>query len=108
MPYVLEWNSEACQERFRKMANAFGLDTQGLSDEECVTKVVAAVRDLEKRLEVPMHLKELNVKESDFEVMAEKALQDPCTSGNPRKVTKEDIIALFKKGILKEGVNKIC
>lgn len=97
LPYVLEWNSEACQERFRKMANAFGLDTQGLSDEECVTKVVAAVRDLEKRLRVPMHLKELNVKESDFEVMAEKALQDPCTSGNPRKVTKEDIIALFKK-----------
>ena len=97
LPYVLEWNGKACPERFRKMAEAFGLNVKEREDEECVDLVVKAVRELETRLGVPQHLKELNVKKEDFDLLAEKALQDPCTGGNPRNVTKEDIIALFEK-----------
>ena len=97
LPYVLEWNGKACPERFRKMAEAFGLNVKDREDEECVDLVVKAVRDLETRLGVPQHLKELNVQKEDFDLLAEKALQDPCTGGNPRNVTKEDIIALFEK-----------
>lgn len=97
LPYVLEWNGKACPERFRKMAEAFGLNVKDREDEECVDLVVKAVRELETRLGVPQHLKELNVQKEDFDLLAEKALQDPCTSGNPRNVTKEDIIALFEK-----------
>ena len=97
LPYVLEWNGEVCPERFRKMAEAFGLKVKDREDEECVDLVVKAVRELETRLGVPMHLKELKVKKEDFDLLAEKALQDPCTGGNPRNVTKEDIIALFEK-----------
>ena len=97
LPYVLEWNGKVCPERFRKMAEAFGLKVKDREDEECVDLVVKAVRELETRLGVPMHLKELKVKKEDFDLLAEKALQDPCTGGNPRNVTKEDIIALFEK-----------
>ena len=50
-----------------------------------------------------MHLKDLQVKKEDFDLLAEKALQDPCTGGNPRNVTKEDIIALFEKAYQKES-----
>ena len=97
LPYVLEWNGKACPERFRKMAEAFGLNVKDREDKECVDLVVKAVRELETRLGVPQHLKELNVQKEDFDLLAEKALQDPCTGGNPRNVTKEDIIALFEK-----------
>ena len=97
LPYVIEWNGKACPERFRKMAEAFGLNVKDREDEECVDLVVKAVRELETRLGVPQHLKELNVQKEDFDLLAEKALQDPCTGGNPRNVTKEDIIALFEK-----------
>ena len=97
LPYVIEWNGKACPERFRKMAEAFGLNVKDREDEECVDLVVKAVRELETRLGVLQHLKELNVQKEDFDLLAEKALQDPCTGGNPRNVTKEDIIALFEK-----------
>ena len=97
LPYVLEWNGEVVKGRFRKMAQAFDLDTTGKSDEECVSMVVKAVRDLETKLGVPQHLRELNVKKEDFDILAEKALIDPCTGGNPREVTKEDFINLFEK-----------
>ena len=97
LPYVLEWNGEVVASRFRDMAKAFGLHVDERSDEVCVSLVVNAVRELETRLGVPQHLNELGVKKEDFEVMAEKALQDPCTGGNPREVTKEDIIMLMER-----------
>lgn len=97
LPYVLEWNGVVCPERYRDMGKAFGLNMDNLSDMECVSKVVSAVRELETKLGVPQHLSELNVRKEDFEVLASKALKDPCTGGNPREVKLEDIIELLEK-----------
>ena len=97
LPYVLEWNGVVCPERYRDMGKAFGLNMDNLSDMECVGKVVSAVRELETKLGVPQHLSELNVRKEDFEVLASKALKDPCTGGNPREVTLEDIMDLLEK-----------
>lgn len=97
LPYVLEWNGVVCPERYRDMGLAFGLNMDNLSDMECVGKVVSAVRELETKLGVPQHLSELNVRKEDFEVLASKALKDPCTGGNPREVTLEDIMELLEK-----------
>ena len=47
-----------------------------------------------------MHLSEIDgkkIEKEDFDLMAEKALIDPCTGGNPREVTKEDILNLFNE-----------
>lgn len=97
LPYVLEWNGVVCPERYRDMGKAFGLNMDNLSDMECVSKVVSAVRELETKLGVPQHLSELNVRKEDFEVLASKALKDPCTGGNPREVKLEDIMELLEK-----------
>ena len=97
LPYVLEWNGVVCPERYRDMGLAFGLNMDNLSDMECVGKVVSAVRELETKLGVPQHLSELNVRKEDFEVLASKALKDPCTGGNPREVKLEDIMELLER-----------
>lgn len=97
LPYILEWNGEVCPTRFKDMGEAFGLAMEGLSDEEAVTKVVEAVRDLSKRLQIPQHIRDIGGKEEDIPILAEKAFVDPCTGGNPREVTKEDFEELFHK-----------
>ena len=97
LPYILEWNGAVCPERFRIMGErCFDLDTKNATDEEAVAMVVKAVRDLETRLGVPQHMSEVGAKEEDFAVLAHKAYVDPCTGGNPREVTEEAIIELFK------------
>lgn len=96
LPYVLKWNGEVAKDRYREMAKVFELDVNGKTDEECVDIVVQAIRDLETKLGVPQHLSEVGVKKEDFDVLAEKAFKDPCTGGNPREVTKEDIISLLE------------
>lgn len=97
LPYVLEWNGKVCPERYRDMGEAFGLDMKNLSDEEAVTKVVDAVRSLALRLNIPQRIREIGGKEKDINLLAEKALADPCTGGNPRDVSLEDLKELFKK-----------
>ncbi|HPZ23907.1 MAG TPA: iron-containing alcohol dehydrogenase, partial [Bacilli bacterium] len=98
LPYVLAWNGEYSPERFRIIASdGFDIDTTNLSDSECVDAVVSHVRELEDTLKVPQHLSQVGAKKEDFNILAEKAINDPCTGGNPRPVTKEDIISLFNQ-----------
>ena len=95
LPYVMEWNGKVCPDRFRDMGEAFGLDMQGLNNEQVVKKVVEAIRNLAIRLNIPQHISEVGGKEKDIPLLAQKALEDPCTGGNPRNVSLEDLKDLF-------------
>lgn len=95
LPYVMEWNGKVCPDRFRDMGEAFGLDMQGLNDKQVVKKVVEAIRNLAIRLNIPQHISEVGGKEKDIPLLAQKALEDPCTGGNPRNVSLEDLKDLF-------------
>jgi lactaldehyde reductase len=99
LPYVLEFNGQACPDRFRDMGRAFGLEMDGTTDEEAVQKVVEAVRSLAIRLNIPQHIRNVGGKEKDIILLARKAFEDPCTPGNPRKVSVTDLEELFKKAM---------
>ena len=47
------------------------------------------------RLNIPQHISEVGGKEKDIPLLAQKALEDPCTGGNPRNVSLEDLKDLF-------------
>lgn len=97
LPYILEYNGEVCPDRFRDMGKEFGLKMEGLSDKEAVTCVVDAIRALAIRLNIPQHISEIGGKEEDIPTLAQKALEDPCTGGNPRETTYEDFVELYRK-----------
>lgn len=97
LPYILEYNGEVCPDRFRDMGEAFGLDMSNLSDKEAVEKVASAVRELAIRLNIPQHIKDVGGKEEDIPMLAKKALEDPCTGGNPRDMDLDEFEKLFKK-----------
>ena len=67
--------------------------------EEANAKAIEAIMKLSERVGIPKGLKELGVKEEDFKVMAENALKDVCAGTNPREVTLEDTIALYKEAL---------
>jgi len=96
LPYILEFNGVVCPKRFYEMGRAMKLDMENVSDEEAIKKVADAVRTLAVRLDIPQHISELGAKMEDLEMLAQKAIEDPCTPGNPRDVTIKDIIELYK------------
>lgn len=97
LPHVLKFNGKVCPELFRNMGNAFGLDMKDTTDEEAVDKVVAAVKELSIKLHIPQTLKEIGIPKEMLPTLADQALNDVCTGGNPREVTKEDILSLYKE-----------
>ena len=42
-------------------------------------------------------LSDLGISEQDIPALAEQAINDVCTPGNPRPVSKQDIIDLYHK-----------
>lgn len=96
LPTVMEFNAEATGEKYREIARVFGVKgVDDMSQEEYRKAAVDAVRKLGEDVGIEMSLKDI-VKEEDIPQLAEDAYNDACRPGNPREVTKEDIIALFK------------
>lgn len=97
LPGLMEFNMPYCLDKFPKVAEAMGVDISGMTKEEASQAACDAVKKLAVEVGIPQHLNELGITEKDIPALAEQALADVCTPGNPREVTLEDIIELYKK-----------
>ena len=68
-----------------------------MTKEQAADAAVKAVRELSLKVGIPQHLSELGIKETDLPKLAASAIKDVCTPGNPREVTEEIILELYKK-----------
>ena len=97
LPFVMEYNKEAAKAKYRTIAEAIGVDTSSMSDDEAADAAVKAVKDLAIRVRIPQHLSEIGVPESGLPTLAQAAFNDVCTPGNPRQTNVEEILAIYKK-----------
>jgi alcohol dehydrogenase len=96
LPVVEEFNAPVCGDKFKNIAEALGVNTSGMTSEKANKEAINAIKKLSADVGIPAGLKELGVKESDFQLMAKNALLDVCAGGNPKPVSLEDTIAIFK------------
>nr|WP_295970828.1 iron-containing alcohol dehydrogenase [uncultured Bacillus sp.] len=94
LPYVMEFNMDACPEKFADIARALGVDTAGTTVEEAAKMAVAKVHEISRTVGIPS-LRESAFRVEDVEKLAEQALKDACTGANPKQVTKEDLVGIF-------------
>ncbi len=97
LPHVLRFNGKVCPDLFRNMGRAFDLNMDNLTDEEAIEKVVEEIFNLNRQLNIPPNLRSLNIPEDKLQTLAEQAINDACTPGNPREVTVEDILNIYKE-----------
>lgn len=98
LPYVMEYNAASdAAPKYRDIARAMGVDTDGMSVEEGVAAAVKAVRDLSLSIGIPQQLHEIGVKEADIPALSVAAFNDVCTGGNPRDTSVAEIEALYRK-----------
>ena len=97
LPHVLRFNGEICPELFENMGRAIGLNMEGVTGMDAVEKVVEAVRSLAVSVGIPQTLKEIDIPYEALPKLAHQALHDVCTAGNPRNVTEEDILKIYKE-----------
>lgn len=97
LPVVMEFNAPAAMQKYVTIAKAMNAYDELMSAEEAAQAAVAAVRQLSVRVGIPQHLAELGIKEEDLPRLAKAAAADVCTPGNPREVTEQDLLELYKK-----------
>lgn len=97
LPTIMEWNMPACLDKYPAIAEAMGVNISGMTREEAAQAACDAVKALAIKVGIPQHLSELGIAEKDIQALSEQAIADVCTPGNPRDVTIEDIVTLYKK-----------
>ena len=96
LPTVMEFNASAAIDKYVIISKAMDVYHSDKSKEENAQAAITAVKNLSIKLGIPQHLSELGIKEDDLDKLAEAAYKDVCTPGNPKEVTKEIIIELYK------------
>ena len=102
LPTVMRFNGEDQETagRFREILMNIGRpDARDLNDQDVINTFVCMISELSKAVGITTTIKDYGAKEEDFEMLAEKAMNDPCKPGNPREVTKEDFIELYRRAM---------
>lgn len=108
LPHIIEFNAEikgyenSCShtaKRYEEIAKALGIAKS--NTRASVKALINKILELQRKLNIPDCLKNLNIDLSNFdsikEEMAEIALEDKCTETNPISPTKSDIIKILEK-----------
>ena len=93
MPYVLTFNKELIEERLVSICDYLQLDK---SFDSFLTWILG----LRKELNIPHKLCDIvDVAKINLEELSVRALEDPSTSTNPKKLNKDDMKALYEHSI---------
>ena len=95
LPIVMQYNAETTGEKYKAIAEAMGVDTTGMTQDQYRAAAVAAVRQLSTDIGIPAKLEAL--KEEDLDFLAESAYADACRPGNPKETSVEDLKNLFRQ-----------
>jgi alcohol dehydrogenase len=94
LPAVMAYNLEYCEERYARIAAAMGLAFEGV--DEGAQAAVKAVQKLAADVHLP-EFSSLGVEKNDLEELAFNAFKNGSNSDNPRPMSQDDYLNLFKQ-----------
>lgn len=96
LPTVMDYNAAYTGDKYKYIAEAMGVDTEGMDEAAYRKAAVDAVQQLSTDVGIPADLKDI-VKEKDVQFLAESAFADACCPGNPRDTNVEELKELYMK-----------
>lgn len=96
LPTVMEFNMPYCATKYRHIAEAMGIDTSAMNDDEAAQAACNAVKQLSQNVGIPATLTELGITEENIPALTQQALEDVCTPGNPRPVTHDEVANIYR------------
>ena len=93
MPYVLTFNKNSIEKKIISICDYLGLDKKFDSFLEWIL-------DLRKELGIPHKLSDvMDCSKINLDELSSMAYEDPSTSGNPRKIDKDDLKMMYEYSI---------
>ena len=99
LPECIKFASDGACEKFAEVARAIGVATSETKDSAAVDCFIEALRDICRQCNIPT-LQEYGVDKKEFYDSMSKMADDALLSGSPantiKKVSKEDILAIYE------------
>lgn len=93
IPYGMRFNISGFEDKFARMATTLGLkDTKGET-------VVQYLFDLNTRVGIPHHLRDIHVTEAHLDTLADLAFADFAHPNNPKPVSRNDFRKLYGEAL---------
>ncbi|MCL2891601.1 lactaldehyde reductase [Brenneria tiliae] len=99
LPIVEAFNRPQAVARFARIAEAMGVNAQGMSEEQASLQAIEAIRALSARVGIPSGFRQLGITADDIEGWLDKALADPCAPCNPRTASREEVRELYLEAL---------
>jgi alcohol dehydrogenase class IV len=93
MPYVMQFNRKAIEEKMTRLAAWLGLKNPSYQS------VLDWVLALRKEIGIPHTLKEIGVDKARLDELSQAAYEDPSTGGNPVPIKAPDLKKMFVASI---------
>jgi alcohol dehydrogenase len=98
LPDVMKFNLDVCEEKFKDIAVAMGLDVAGCTTKEAAEKMIDNLYSMIEDLHVTCDLQAKGINEAALDDMIEAAAKvTRLLNNNPKIVTKADMRAIYKK-----------
>lgn len=98
LPYVMEYNADYIQDKFKEVAHAMGIET--LNSDNISRIVVDEIFKLTGDLGIPRDFKKYGITKKDLEILVEGAAAvTRLLNNNPKPMTKDDIRNIYLKVI---------
>ena len=92
LPHVEQFNMRAAADRL----GVVGRNLAGHNADLAGLGPIEAIQKLARTVGIPATLRELGVKESDFETLATNAMKDVCGLTNPVQPTLEEVVGIYR------------
>jgi alcohol dehydrogenase class IV len=96
LPFCMDFTRIAVPDLFVRIAEAIGKNIGGLPPEDASKLAVLGVRELMTDIHIPKGLKDVGVSRDAFATMAKDAVESGIHLTTPRKVSYEDMVALYE------------
>ncbi|HIF62042.1 MAG TPA: iron-containing alcohol dehydrogenase [Candidatus Pelagibacter sp.] len=94
MPYVLTFNRSTIENKIAKLSEYLDLK------EASFNSFVDWVLELREQIKIPHKITDsVKLTDEDITTMSPMALNDPCTPGNPKKTTLDDMASMYQHSI---------
>lgn len=93
IPYGMEFNIEGFEPKFKQIAKALNLP------QESGESVVSYLFELNEKINIPLKLSSIGVKQEHIETLSDLALADFAHPNNPKPVSRDDFKKLYLKAL---------
>jgi alcohol dehydrogenase class IV len=99
LPHVVDYNFESAREQYTAIANVMKLEVGGLTPPQVKRKLMQAIFDLKKQLNIISTLSDKGVTSDMSPVLSSKAIKDPCNATNPRVPAEADLKIIYNEAL---------